>query len=485
MRKKISSPIHMSGTISHQDIYQKIHLVAGECHARVYLVGGWVRNQMLQRNILDFDLLVYGTESFMHTLHQKVPSTLICLDKERRIYRLALKKSPLTIDITFEDEQVPLSQNLSERDFTINAMAIKCEDIVNPGGSLIDLMIDPFCGRQDVEKGIIRMVKKENLLNDPLRLCRAFRFGAEYGFKIHKDTLDAIADHASLILEVAPERIHEEWIKMMKSDNTAIYIKQMKETGLLGEIFPEIKGMEGLDQGRRHTLTLWEHSWTALFYLEAFINKPGKYFISGLKKLARDIKQNCHDQLPYLKMAALFHDIGKPKVKGIGKKGQVTFYRHQKEGAVLLQSRMESLRFSRAEIRLTTKLVQDHMRPLLLSQTESLSDRARARLFIHLAETWQALLLLSVADMFATGATGEYMHRYMNFINSLLLFRKRMEKNIEKAPLITGNDLKEELHFPPGPMMGKVLQMVNQSFLGGMIKTKAEAFDLARKFLKR
>jgi len=484
MRKKINSPNPMSGAISHQDIYNKINLVAGECNARVYLVGGWVRNQLLRKDILDFDLLVYGPESFMYALHQKVPSTLICLDKERGIYRLALKRSPLTIDITFEDEQVPISQNLSERDFTINAMAIESEDMANPGGALIDILINPFLGRQDAEKGIIRMVREENLLNDPLRLCRAFRFGAECGFTIHKDTLDAIADHASLIVKVAPERIHEEWMKMMNASHTAIYIRQMKETGLLGEIFPEIKGIEGLDQGKRHTLALWEHSWTTLFYLETFLNNPGKYLISGLEKLAEDVRQNCSDQLPYLRMAALFHDLGKPKVKGIGKKGQVTFYRHQKEGASLLQSRMESLRFSRSEIRMTAKMVQDHMRPLLLSQTANLSDRARARLFIHLAETWQSLLLLSVADVFATGATGEDMQQYMNFICSLLLFRQRMEQNIEKAPLVTGNDLKEELHFPAGPMMGKVLQMINQSFLSGMIKTKAEAFELARKFLK-
>jgi poly(A) polymerase len=362
-------------------------------------------------------------------------------------------------------------------------MAMKSADILKPKMSIIDLLIDPFNGRQDAEKGIIRMVRKENFLNDPLRLCRAFRFSAEFGFTIHQETLDIISKNVFLIKKVAPERIHEEWIKIIQPSQAAIYIKKMKGTGLLEQIFPEIIPMEGLDQGSRHKLTLWEHSWTTLFYLEEILKTPGKYLNPGLKEMVHNIKVKYKNQLHCLKMAAIFHDIGKPKVKAIGKKGQVTFYGHQQTSTMMLKSRMEALRFSKAEIRLTTKLVQDHMRPLLLSLAKKVSDKAKANFFIHLGETWQALLLLSIADLLATGADREKTEQYLDFLYSLFLFREKMEKQSRKGPLITGEDLKQKLLFPPGPMMGRALRLINQLFLCEKIKTKAEAFEMAQKFL--
>ncbi len=183
-----------------REIYRNINLAAEESKSLVYLVGGCVRNLILNRPILDIDLLVYGSDLFLRSLHKRIPSTQICLDKGRGIYRLALKKSPITIDITLlQEKKEPLFRNLRDRDFTINAMAMKSMDILKPKATIINLLIDPFNGRQDAEKGIIRMVREENFLNDPLRLCRAFRFGAEFGFIIDQKTLDVISKNVFLI----------------------------------------------------------------------------------------------------------------------------------------------------------------------------------------------------------------------------------------------------------------------------------------------
>jgi poly(A) polymerase len=472
----------LSENLDHE-IYKNINLAAEESKSLVYFVGGWVRNLILCHPILDIDLLVYGPNLFLTSLRKRIPSTLICLDKGRGIYRFALKKSHITIDITLQKKGGDLLQNLSERDFTINAMAIKGEDILKPKISIIDILVDPFNGRQDAKKGIIRMVREENLLNDPLRLCRAFRFGSEFGFTINKKTLDVISKNVFLIKKVAPERIHEEWIKIIQSSRAAINIKKMKESGLLEQIFPEILPTEGLDQGSKHRFTLWEHSWNTLFYLEEILDTPGKYLNSRLKEMVPYIKNKYKNQIHCLKMAAIFHDIGKPKVKDIGKRGQVTFYGHQQTGAIMLKSRMEALRFSKAEIRLTTKLVQDHMRPLMLSLAKRVSGKAKANFFIHLGETWQALLLLSIADFLSTGTDREKRVKYLDFLNSLFLFREKMERQYRKGPLITGEDLKQKLLFPPGPIMGKALRLINQLFLCDKIKTKEEAFVLAQKFL--
>ncbi|MGA1839970.1 MAG: CCA tRNA nucleotidyltransferase [bacterium] len=475
-------PPDLSENLDHE-IYRNIILAADESKSLVYLVGGWVRNLILHRPILDIDLLVYGPDYFLSSLHKRIPSTLICLDKIRGIYRFALKKSGVTIDVTLRKKIEPLFQNLLERDFTINAMAIKGADILKPNISITDILIDPFNGRHDAQKGIIRMISKENFLNDPLRLCRAFRFSSEFGFIINKKTLDFISENICLIKKVAPERIHEEWIKIMNSSQAAIYIRKMKETGLLGQIFPEIIPMDGLDQGSKHKSTLWEHSWTTLFYLEEILNTPGKHLNPRLNEMVSYVKKKYKNQIHCLKMAAIFHDIGKPKVKDIGKKGQVIFYGHQQTGGIVLKSRMEALRFSKAEIHLTIKLVQDHMRPLMLSLAKKVSDKARVNLFIHLGETWQALLLLSIADIFSTWTNREMIEKYLDFLNSLFLFREKMEKQYRKGPLITGEDLKQKLLFPPGPIMGRALRSINQLFLCDKIKTKAEAFEIAKNFL--
>lgn len=464
-------------------VLDRIHRAAEEVNARIYFVGGWVRNCVLKKPALDIDLLVYGNPHFLSNLCARIPSTLICLDKERRIYRLALKESPATIDVAFEKDSVSLEQNLGERDFTINAMAVKSDDVALREGFGEDLLIDPFHGREDAEKGIIRMVREGNFLLDPLRLCRAFRFGAEFGFAIEEETLEAIKRHASLISSVSPERIREEWVKMMGCPRTAPCVKWMKETGLLGEILPEIHPMKGLDQGPRHAFSLWEHSWETLHILEEMLHDPGTCLPHGCTELIHSFIQEHADQIPYLRMAALLHDIGKPEVKGIGKREQTTFYGHQKKGAEILLKRMEALRFSRAEIRLTTSLVKDHMRPLHLSLAPKASARAKVRLFIRIGDTWQAVLLLSLADVFATVRDIQSRNTYADFVASLLLFKKGIEHREKEAPLVTGDDLREKLLFPPGPAMGKALAAINQSYLCGAITTKKEALAMARTFL--
>ncbi|MBN2374590.1 CCA tRNA nucleotidyltransferase, partial [bacterium] len=385
------------------DIYRHINDIAKATNARVYLVGGCVRDIILNRRIFDIDLLVYGTKDFVYKLSKRVPSTLICLDKERGIFRLAVRKSDNTIDISLETDDVSLSKNLSQRDFTLNAMAIKVDDFANPYVPFFDVLIDPFNGRQDARKGIIRLVHEENLEKDPLRLCRAFRLGAQLNFMIDKKTLEAISDKVPLINNnISPERIHEEWCKMMQSENAAHYVDQMKQTGLLCQIFPETGPMNMLDQGEMHAFELWGHSLSTLLRFEEMINNKDEDLTPVLKGLVHRLKSDYSAWITCLKTAALLHDLGKPGAKGIGRKGQVIFYGHPQAGAKILCARMKALRFSNDEIGLAAKIVHNHMRPLLLFQAKRLTDKTTARLFIHLGETWPAILLLSIADVKST-----------------------------------------------------------------------------------
>ncbi len=466
-------------------IYRQIELTSNDTDTDVYFVGGCIRDIILNKPVLDIDLIVYGQKDFVVRLSRRLSCALICLDKERDIYRLAFKNSRSSIDITLVDKDVSLIQNLSERDFTINAMAVSLVsiDILNLRESLLNKLFDPFSGRQDIEGRIIRMVRRENFLNDPLRLFRAFRLGAQFGFDIHKDTLEAISENTFLINKVSPERVHEEWMKLMNCVNSALYVKQMKDTALLEHLFPELKCLEGMEQGNMHIHNLWDHSLYTLFYLEEILNSQDYYLSERLKGLLQRLREYNEKTICCLKMAALFHDLGKPEVKGLGRRGQVTFYGHPQIGGKILKSRMKELRFSNEEIYLTTKLVQDHMRPFLLWQVNNVTKRAIVRLFINIGELWPALLALSVADFLATKSDKEEIRNYVDFISSLYLNMNEIEEKREKTPFITGKELMRYMLFPSGPLMGKALRRINQAYLSGEIGTKEEAFKIAETFL--
>lgn len=473
-----------------KEIFNKINRALQETGAETFLVGGYIRDMLLGRDLFDIDLIVYGQRDIIALLNNRLHCALVCLDEARDIYRFVKrgKGNTYTIDITLEDQSVPIEQNLIERDFTINAMAVRLNDFVTIDffdikSELLNVIIDPFHGIDDINNGIIRMTRQENLVQDPLRLCRAFRFGSQFGFDIHQDTLKSISDNALLIKYISPERIHEELVKMLKAHASAAYVKQMKEAGLLAGIFPEINQLDGVKQCEMHIYDVWEHSWHTLLYLEELLEPHECDFTGSMAELIRRVKSRFRESIHCLKIAALLHDVGKPMTKDIGKKGQITFYRHAESGVELLYERLKALCFSNKEVSIVTRLVKRHMRPILLSKSRHIGKNALARLFVDINGLWPALLLLSVADVWATRRDESEVRDYIGYIISIARCMEEMEKIEEGLPIISGQELIEMINFPEGPLMGRALAVIKLGCLTGRIRSKEDALKTAKSVL--
>ncbi|MGM0445547.1 MAG: hypothetical protein ACQEQH_04000 [Bacillota bacterium] len=205
----------------------------------IYLVGGSIRDYLLKRNIKDIDLLVFNDiKEIVYDIAKKIGNKVIVLDKERNIFRIVVGKD------LFLDFSSPVGQDLYEdlgyRDFTINSMAVKLSKVdLNNGQIKIinDDIIDPFCGKDDLDNKVIRVVKKNAIKNDPLRMIRAFRFANNLGFEIDSKTKSIIDDDIHLIKEVKVERIKEELIKTFSYKIKIGILKEFFNSEIIYKLF--------------------------------------------------------------------------------------------------------------------------------------------------------------------------------------------------------------------------------------------------------
>ncbi|MBN1626531.1 MAG: CCA tRNA nucleotidyltransferase, partial [Deltaproteobacteria bacterium] len=274
-----------------------------------YIVGGAVRNKLLDRPEADWDIATSATGDeinriFHNVRHFSLKHQTITLVHEGSHYEIT------TIG-AYDASERTIKGDLGHRDFTINAMAY------DPSGQVI---IDPYNGRQDLGKRILRAVRDpiERFGEDPLRLIRAIRLSAEFGFRIEKNTMEAIISMAPELMLAAAERIRDEMMKILLTERPSLGFKLLRKTGLLGAFLPEL--MEGIHkkQNSRHRHTVFGH------------------IMETVDRAEQD---------PVLRLAALFHDIAKPRVR---KKinGDFTFYIHAEKSAEMAAEIMERLRFS-------------------------------------------------------------------------------------------------------------------------------------------
>jgi tRNA nucleotidyltransferase (CCA-adding enzyme) len=269
--------------------------------------------------------------------------------------------TPYRLESAYSDNRHPdnvsfsdtIHDDLSRRDFTMNAIALDPETFE---------IIDPFHGKQAIEKQMIISVgdAKERFTEDALRIMRAIRFAAQLGFTVSHETMNAISETKELLNNVSAERIRDEFIKIINSDAPAIALFHMKQLGLLEIILPEIIPAIGCEQGGVHIYDVFDHLVHALQH-------------------AADKKFPFH-----IRLAALFHDIGKPKTRRPGHKKAYTFYGHEVVGARIAQKIMERLKFSKAETELVVKFVRWHM---FFSDTESITLSAVRRMIANVAPT--------------------------------------------------------------------------------------------------
>jgi poly(A) polymerase len=469
-----------------------------------FLVGGFLRDTLLGRDTADIDIAIDGDAlGAAQQMAESLDGHYLLLDSENGIGRVALSNSNIDYDIPklyidFSSLRGTIENDLSKRDFTVDAMAIQLDESVDTGFDT-KRIIDPFGGLDDIRKKQIRAIDDDVFREDAVRLLRAVRIAAELDFSIYHDTETLIARDCKLISGTAGERIREELLRILALPGAGPRLAYMDRLGLLTAMIPELAPARGVDQPKIHYWDVYDHSIQTVATVE-FLLRERSWEYAGEEVLAPipwtdELKAHFNSLIgnnskrgSLLKLAAILHDIAKPKTKTIDDDGRARFLGHSQEGASMATKILERLRFSNKEIKYVELLINQHLRPTQMSQEGMPSDRAIYRFFRDTGGSYIDLLFLCLADHLATRGPEldpAQWHEHAKLTKYIL--NAHREKEILSAPLklLNGHELIKEFGMQPGPEIGKVLEAVREAQATGEITTRQEATNFVKEFLEK
>ncbi len=467
-------------------IGKEIFLFLQDLHIEVYLVGGYVRDWLLRKFSRDLDFAVKGDAiKLARIVANRFGGSFFPLDEERDTGRAILRDKegiPFFVDFArLRGESI--EEDLSLRDFTINAIAV---DVKDPKLRLID----PYNGCEDIRLGVIRATSDSSFREDPLRTLRAVRLAAELGMDIEPKTESLLREAVPLIESVSPERIRDEFVKTMACEGAAEHLRRLDGLGLLKLIIPEIEHMKGVEQSPPHYLDVFEHSLETVKRLEGLVESLPPLLSPFSSLLLSHFAQTTsgeHKRFVLLKLVAFLHDVEKPSTKGVDEEGCIHFFDHEGKGAKVIGEILKRLRFSRGEVKLACTIVANHMRPSELAAQEVITKRDSYRFFRDTGDAGVDTLLLYLADHLATWGPNLIQERWQKRVEAVasLLTDYYMERIISPPKLIGGSDLMEEFALEEGPLIGRLLEEVREAQVMGEVKTREEALEYARSLLRK
>ena len=464
--------------------FKLLNSLAKKRKEKVYLVGGYLRDLILKRENKDLDFILAGRlTDFVKEFAEKINGTFFLLNDRYQTNRVIDKKNGLTYDFT-KMRGRSIGKDLRKRDFTINALAL---DLERP---MLSKVIDPGKGREDIRKRIIRMVSKEAFTDDPLRLLRSIRFRALLNFEIEEKTKKLILEKAPLLKKVSGERIREELFGILALEASHRFIRELDELKLLTQIIPEIEALRKTDQEGFHHLDVWEHSLGALKHTEEILKNLKKLFPKFYKKINKHLKEEVADKQPritLLKLATLFHDLGKPQTQAITPEGRMRFIGHEEKGVGMAEEIGKRLRLSRKAIEIVKREILHHMRPGNLSGVPELTNRAIFRFFRDCKEEGVETLILSYGDRLASRgplATPGMIKRHREVVEKMLGDYYERKFIVKPKKLVNGNEIMKRFNLSPGPKIGELLEALSEVQVEGKVKTKKEAFEFIKRALE-
>ena len=464
-----------------------------ELGVKSYLVGGFVRDVLLGRSTADIDIAIAADAL---EIAPKIATALngkyVPLDKVNKVGRVVPvgKGVPSTgrqWQLDFSTFKGSIEQDLAQRDFTIDAMAVDLSQIISQPPELID----PFNGRDDLQRGVLRVVAQSAFESDAARLIRAVRLAAELGFSIHRETENLIRRYSHLIASVAGERLREELLPLLAIPRARQILPYLDELGLLTAMIPELTQMKEVAQPKEHFWDVFDHSIETVAVVD-FLLRQGTWEYASEEVLAvvpwsPELVQHFELEVSHgstrrllFKLAALLHDVAKPQAKTIEASGRMRFLGHAREGALIAANILEKLRFSAKEIKLVEVMIRHHLRPMQMSHDELPTRRAIYRYFRDTGDAGIDILFLSLADHLAT--RGPHLEladwrEHAHVVEYVLTQRFEQESLVVPPKLVNGHDLIDIFGMSPGPKIGEVLEAVREAHAAGEIATREEALS--------
>ena len=444
-----------------QDIFHKISQAADKLQVECYVVGGYVRDLFLERPSGDIDVVVVGSGIAVADELKKMLGRKAHISVFRNFGTAQVKFGDLEVEFVgarkesySHDSRKPhvengtLEDDQNRRDFTINALAV-CLNADRFGE-----LVDPFDGVYDLEDGMIRTPLDPDITfsDDPLRMLRCIRFAAQLNFFIEDETFEALSRNAERIKIVSGERIADELNKIISCRKPSKGFVDLHRSGLLQLLIPELAALDLVEtrNGRAHKNNFY-HT------LEVVDNVAA------------------HSDSLWLRWAAMFHDVGKPKSKRWDPIVGWTFHNHNFIGAKMIPQIFRRLKLPLdSKMKYVQKLVDLHMRPIAISD-EEVTDSAVRRLMNDAGDDIGDLMLLCEADI-----TSKNEIRKQRFLNNFKIVREKLGELEEKdykrllQPCIDGNEIMEMFHLPPSKEVGVLKQCLKEAVLDNKVPNERE-----------
>ena len=486
-------------------------LTALPADQEIYLVGGAVRDLLLSRLSPDLDFVLPSNGiSLARRVANALGADFVPLDQDRDTGRVIVTDPDGTR--TFLDFSVYRSanskslfgQNLEEdlraRDFTMNAIAYNLRD---------GTIIDPLNGGNDLRTKLIRACSPTSLSDDPVRILRAIRLAAFFGFRIEKETRELMKKSVDQLGRISTERLRDEVFKILQGPKPDASVRALEMLGVLPYLMPELIPMKGVQQPEPHVYEVWTHTLSVLDYLDQVISalrvgydaeKTNDMFTGLLTlRLGRYREQiAAHFAKPLnvdrsmrslLFFAALYHDVSKPETRTVEESGRIRFFDHDVKGADVAAERARAFNLSNDEIERVQVIIKNHMRihsfaSRLEKEKKAPSRKAIYRFFRDSGEAGIDLALLALADLRGTRAHSlmlETWTAYLDIVRTLLEnYWERPEEIISPPRLLDGHDLIKALDIKPGPVVGHLLELIRENQAAGIIEDREQALAFAR-----